>query len=548
MKFAIIAAGDGSRLAQEGITDPKPLVRVGEERLIDRLVRIFMANDATEIAVVCNEHMPAVAQHLSAIQREGLYGQPVPLHYVVQSTPSSMHSFHALRNFLQDEPFILTTVDTVFDERIFHDYVSSFLKRITQGADALMGVTDYIDDEKPLYVGVDEDMRINGYYDTDRPDSRFISAGIYGLTPRTLSVLERCVEQGESRMRNFQRALVAEGLQIEAFLLPQVFDVDHAEDIRKAASLIPPLPKERGWMNSDSVLDDEKECLLIQRAERFSPNSVEKDLAILLEVGSLLENARVVREEDLTAFFTSCCQAVPSARSASSTVSCQPPAVNCQLFSMARTPEAMDCLEQLEKKGVRVINPTAGVRACRRSNIEKVMRDNHLPLPPDEGTDGYWIKRGDAAAQCRDDVRFCRDEGELAYAKDSFVQRGIQDVVVQAHVQGDLVKFYGVEGTGFFRCYYPGDDDRTKFGDDQVNGRPQHYPFSSRCLQADAEKLSRLLQTPVYGGDVIIKRNSDYVIIDFNDWPSFLRCREEAARAIVKRAASALLLSSQRSN
>ena len=222
MKFAIIAAGDGSRLAQEGITDPKPLVRIGEERLIDRLVRIFMANDATEIAVVCNEHMPAVAQHLSAIQREGLYGQPVPLHYVVQSTPSSMHSFHALRNFLQDEPFILTTVDTVFDERIFHDYVSSFLKRITQGADALMGVTDYIDDEKPLYVGVDEDMRINGYYDTARPDSRFISAGIYGLTPRTLSVLERCVEQGESRMRNFQRALVAEGHRCSTLIMRRI--------------------------------------------------------------------------------------------------------------------------------------------------------------------------------------------------------------------------------------------------------------------------------------------------------------------------------------
>ena len=46
MKYAIIAAGEGSRLAAEGITVPKPLVEVNGEYLIDRLIRIFMQNDA----------------------------------------------------------------------------------------------------------------------------------------------------------------------------------------------------------------------------------------------------------------------------------------------------------------------------------------------------------------------------------------------------------------------------------------------------------------------------------------------------------------------
>ena len=38
MKYAIIAAGDGSRLAAEGVAEPKPLVRVGGRPLIDRLL------------------------------------------------------------------------------------------------------------------------------------------------------------------------------------------------------------------------------------------------------------------------------------------------------------------------------------------------------------------------------------------------------------------------------------------------------------------------------------------------------------------------------
>ena len=64
MKFAIIAAGEGSRLAQEGVNVPKPLVKIKNEALIDRLIRIFMMNDAEEILVICNNLTSLVASHL----------------------------------------------------------------------------------------------------------------------------------------------------------------------------------------------------------------------------------------------------------------------------------------------------------------------------------------------------------------------------------------------------------------------------------------------------------------------------------------------------
>ena len=517
MKFAIIAAGDGSRLAQEGVTEPKPLVKVRGERLIDRLIRIFMGNNATEIVVICNEQMSDVASHLKMIQDEGLNGLHVPLRFVIKSTPSSMHSFYELRHFLRDEPFILTTVDTIFDESEFHDYVLSFQDKTAQGTDALMGVTDYIDDEKPLYVGVDNVMRINGYYDTPQADSRFISAGIYGLTASSLDILEACIEKGESRMRNFQRALVAANLRIEAYPLTKVFDIDHIEDIRKA---------DEGVKNLSSCCKGK--TLLIQRAACYSPNSEEKDLAILQEVGCLFDDVNIVGEDELVESFSTYNQLI-SAESVG--------AVNVyyHIISMARSPKVLDCLEQLEQRGIRVLNPSVGIRACQRSNVEKVMRENHLPLPPDKGDDGYWVKRADAAAQSKEDVCFCHDWAEVEKIKSTFMQRGITDVVTQAHVKGDVVKFYGVEGTNFFRYYYLGDDTETKFGDEERNGKPQYYPFSSSDLQTDAEKLACLLQTPIYGGDAIIQEDGSYVIIDFNDFPSFSKCRKEAAKAIFER-------------
>ena len=234
MKYAIIAAGEGSRLAQEGIKSPKPLVEVAGEKLIDRLLRVFIDNGASEVVAICNEQMTDVQAHMKQIQDEG----QVPFRFIVKSTPSSMHSMWELSRWLGDEPFVLTTVDTIFREPEFADYVKTFYSLISRGeADGLMGVTDFIDDEKPLYVSTDDTLHITGFHDScDSP--KYISGGIYGLTPASIDTLNRCIERGESRMRNFQRALVRDGLRLQAFPFSKVLDIDHASDIGKAEGFL----------------------------------------------------------------------------------------------------------------------------------------------------------------------------------------------------------------------------------------------------------------------------------------------------------------------
>lgn len=234
MKYAIIAAGEGSRLAQEGIKDPKPLVKINGERLIDRLIRVFMDNGAEEIVIICNDITTHVSRHLEDIQRNGLNGHTIPLKFIVKSTPSSMHSFFTISNYLKDKPFCLTTVDTIFCENEFSTYINDFIYHTNKGyTDGIMGVTDFIDDEKPLYVDVDKNMNITGFFDHDN-GYRYISGGIYGLTPKTIDILKCCIERGESRMRNFQRALVYAGYKLKAKPFSKVLDIDHATDIHKA--------------------------------------------------------------------------------------------------------------------------------------------------------------------------------------------------------------------------------------------------------------------------------------------------------------------------
>lgn len=231
MKFAIIAAGEGSRLQQEGVSLPKPLVHIHGEAMIDRLMRIFRENGAHEIVVIVNTLNPQTEQHILQLKKEG---KADDVTMVVKSTPSSMHSFAELAPYLKDDIFCLTTVDTIFKEEDFKAYINYFKQC---NYDGYMAVTDYIDDEKPLYVSTDDDMNIKGFHDKNEGD-KYISGGIYCLHPNALQTLDKCLKEGKSRMRNFQRALVEDGLKLKAYAFTKILDVDHAEDIVKAEQFL----------------------------------------------------------------------------------------------------------------------------------------------------------------------------------------------------------------------------------------------------------------------------------------------------------------------
>ncbi len=245
MKFAVLAAGEGSRLANEGSFTPKPLTKINGEAMIDRLLRIFSSNGADETVVIVNKLTGLVRQHLIAnyntvledgtpcnCRRKPLTNTPVRI--ASKTTPSSMHSFFEISRFLKDGKFCLTTVDTIFREKDFSEYIKTFKEC---DYDGLMAVTAFVDDEKPLYVATDKNLCITGFNDESRND-RFVSGGIYCLTPNTLNTLEKCMEKGISRMRNFQRQLIADGLKLKAYPFDKIIDVDHIGDVEKAEQMI----------------------------------------------------------------------------------------------------------------------------------------------------------------------------------------------------------------------------------------------------------------------------------------------------------------------
>lgn len=509
MNYAIIAAGEGSRLLKEGIQIPKPLVKLHNITLLDRLITIFLKNKASSISIIINEEMKEVREHIGKMNLD------IPFHIVIKSTPGSMHSFFELSKYLQTGKFCLTTVDTIFKEEEFSNFIRAFERDTVN--DGVMAITSYIDDEKPLYISVDEDtMMIKDFLDKPVGGEKYVSGGIYGLTPKSLPTLHKCLENGLLRMRHYQRQLIADGLKLKAFPFDKIVDVDHAGDVKKAEDFLCEPPK--------------LQLAAIRRGNQYSPNHIGNDAAIFnLTVDCL-------REKN--------CEIMAYSEQEFQDKHVDAPII----FNMARDTRTISKLRELEAEGRKVINSGSGISNCTRVKMTQLLLDNKIPYPESliVATDeplpesalklGHfcWVKRGDSHAIHYEDVAYTRNGKEAENILNEFALRSISSAVLSKHLKGDLIKFYGVKNTDFFYWFYPNDLNHSKFGLEAINGKAKGIPFDLKYLRGICTKAAEILDIYIYGGDCVVDRSGNIFIIDFNDWPSFAPCRSDAAPYIAQ--------------
>src|SRR5271157_2764617 len=178
MKAGIIPAGTGERMTQGGIFTPKPMIRVGGEPLIARVIRAAASVRVASIACIINDLTPELDRYL----RTNTW--PVPLEIIKKTTPSSMESLFSLAPLLKDEPFLLFTVDVVFALKSLENFIqhASRLPR----AKGVFALTHFIDDEKPLWVVTDDRKRITVIGER-AAGSQYVTAGFYYITPDVFS-------------------------------------------------------------------------------------------------------------------------------------------------------------------------------------------------------------------------------------------------------------------------------------------------------------------------------------------------------------------------
>ena len=225
------------------------------------------------------------------------------------------------------------------------------------------------------------------------------------------------------------------------------------------------------------------------------------------------------------------------------------------IVNMCRERRSIDLLQKLEDEGRLVINSGHGIENCTRERMTRILMGHNIPYPDslmvdtDEVVKGKlikagftrcWIKRGDFHAMHKEDVSYVRHPEEAQEVLQEYFLRGIKRAVINKHLVGDLIKFYGVSGSRFFYWFYPFDEGHSKYGHEAINGKSRGLEFDKDRMREICQHASNVLDVKIYGGDCIISPEGDIRIIDFNDWPSFAPCRDAAAPHIAKYILSAI--------
>jgi len=204
------------------------------------------------------------------------------------------------------------------------------------------------------------------------------------------------------------------------------------------------------------------------------------------------------------------------------------------IFLMCEQVPVLRTLAAWEEHGTVAVNRPAAVLNTYRDRMVVQFEEAGVPfiesrLVPTSDTRAevsrpVWVKRGDVHNTQEGDVVHAVDSAAVLRALQGLAGRGIPLAVIQPHVAGDLIKFYGI-GTGggrhgapeWFRWFYH--KEQTLAG----------HRFDEAELARLVRRAAAALGLEIYGGDVIVTPGGGLVLIDLNAWPSFALYRDEAA-------------------
>ena len=187
---------------------------------------------------------------------------------------------------------------------------------------------------------------------------------------------------------------------------------------------------------------DEFSIIGISRGNEYSPNHVDNDAAIFNKVADELRLLGCKVELYAEKEFVAC--------GAKADV----------IFDMARDRVTIARLKSLEDEGALVVNSAYGIDNCVRRPMTELLIQHGVPHPRsfvistdrqfEEDCYPCWIKRGDSHAMVKEDVCYATGKEEVERVLADFRSRHIPVAVINEHLQGDLIKFYGV-----FRAAHP---------------------------------------------------------------------------------------------
>ena len=231
IRAVLLAAGRGTRLGALTANTAKPMLEVGGNPILHRIVAGLAAGGIQEVMVVTGHS----AESLEAATGDGSrWG--VVIRYVRQHVPDGTARAVALaRDFVGDEPFFAGWGDVVVEPGNYGPIINA-----TAGADGAIAVNEVDDPATGAAVYVDSAMRVTRIIEKPEPGTsttRWNNAGMMVLPAAIWPHIESLPlsPRGEYELPQAVAALVAAGCELRAVpVLGPWFDIGTAENLAAA--------------------------------------------------------------------------------------------------------------------------------------------------------------------------------------------------------------------------------------------------------------------------------------------------------------------------
>jgi CTP:molybdopterin cytidylyltransferase MocA len=124
-------------------------------------------------------------------------------------------------------------VDTVMRPEDWRVVYRATERHLAEGADMVLAVTPYVDDESPLYVRRERGDSVRAL--SDQPiEPPCVTGGVYGLSAESRRAAADAAARGVHQMRGFLQGVVAAGRRVAAVEVARIIDIDRPSDLQTA--------------------------------------------------------------------------------------------------------------------------------------------------------------------------------------------------------------------------------------------------------------------------------------------------------------------------
>jgi glucose-1-phosphate cytidylyltransferase len=201
MKVLILAGGLGSRLSEETVLKPKPMVEIGGKPILWHIMKIYSYYGFNEFVILCGykgymikEYFANYYMHMAdmtidmennSIDYHSIHAEPWKVTLIDTGTDTMTGGrIRRVKKYVGDEPFMLTYGDGVADINI------SNLLAFHKNHGKLITMTSVQPEGRFGALSIDSNCKVLNFQEKPKGDGALINGGFFVCEPRVVDYIK----------------------------------------------------------------------------------------------------------------------------------------------------------------------------------------------------------------------------------------------------------------------------------------------------------------------------------------------------------------------